>query len=36
MSVRQGIQPADLDVKQLQQELMEKGAYLRIPVKEPA
>ncbi|AXY76862.1 FAD-dependent oxidoreductase [Paraflavitalea soli] len=30
MAVRQGIQPADIDVKKLQQELLEKGAYLRI------
>jgi hypothetical protein len=36
MAIRKGIQPADLDVKQLQQELLEHGAYLRIPVKELA
>lgn len=30
MAVKQGIQPADVDVKKLQQELLEKGAYLRI------
>jgi hypothetical protein len=35
MSVRQGIQPADLDVKKLQRELLEKGAHLRIPKEEP-
>jgi hypothetical protein len=31
MAVRKGVQPADIDVKALQQELLEKGAYLRIP-----
>jgi hypothetical protein len=36
MAIRQGVQPADLDVKQLQQELLEQGAYLRIPTKELA
>lgn len=30
MAVRKGIQPADVNVKELQQELLEKGAYLRI------
>lgn len=30
MAVTQGIQPADIDVKELQKELLEKGAYLRI------
>lgn len=30
MAVRNGIQPADVDVKKLQQELLAKGAYLRI------
>ncbi|QEC41521.1 FAD-dependent oxidoreductase [Pseudobacter ginsenosidimutans] len=30
MAVRQGVQPADIDVKKLQKELLEKGAYLRI------
>ncbi|MBO9634936.1 MAG: FAD-dependent oxidoreductase [Chitinophagaceae bacterium] len=30
MAVTQGIQPADIDVKKLQQELLQKGAYLRI------
>ncbi len=34
MSVRLGIQPADIDVKKLQQELLEKGAYLRIAKEE--
>ncbi len=29
MTVRKGIQPADVDVKALQKELLEKGAYLR-------
>jgi hypothetical protein len=36
MAIRQGVQPADLDVKQLQQELLEQGAYLRVPMKELA
>jgi hypothetical protein len=36
MAVRQGIQPADIDVKKLQQELLEKGAYLRIAKEELA
>lgn len=31
MAIRRGVQPADIDVKELQQELLEKGAYLRIP-----
>ena len=30
MAVRKGIQPAEVNVKELQQELLEKGAYLRI------
>lgn len=30
MAVRLGVQPADIDVKQLQRELLDKGAYLRI------
>lgn len=30
MATKQGVQPADIDVKQLQQELLEKGAYLRM------
>ncbi len=30
MAVRNGIQPRDVDVKKLQQELLDKGAYLRI------
>lgn len=34
MAVRQGIQPADIDVKKLQEELLEKGAYLRIAKEE--
>ena len=36
MAVRQGIQPADIDVKKLQQELLDKGAYLRTPKEELA
>jgi hypothetical protein len=36
MAVRQGIQPADIDVKELQKELLEKGAYLRIGKEELA
>jgi hypothetical protein len=36
MAIRQGVQPADLNVKQLQQELLEQGAYLRVPTKELA
>lgn len=36
MAVRKGIQPADINVKELQQELLQKGAYLRIPAKELA
>jgi hypothetical protein len=31
MAVKEGIQPDAIDVKALQQELLEKGAYLRIP-----
>lgn len=34
MAVREGIQPADIDVKKLQEELLEKGAYLRIAEEE--
>ncbi|MCG2614854.1 FAD-dependent oxidoreductase [Terrimonas sp. NA20] len=34
MAISQGIQPADIDVKKLQQELLEKGAYLRIGKEE--
>lgn len=34
MAVTLGIQPADIDVKKLQQELLEKGAYLRIEKEE--
>ena len=30
MAVRENLQPADIDVKKLQKELLEKGAYLRI------
>lgn len=30
MAVSKGVQPADVDVKSLQQELLEKGAYLRL------
>jgi hypothetical protein len=33
-AVRKNIQPADVDVQQLQQELISKGAYLRIGEKE--
>jgi len=29
-AVRNKVQPADVDVQKLQQELMDKGAYLRI------
>lgn len=36
MAVREGIQPADIDVKKLQQELLQSGAYLRIPREELA
>lgn len=36
MAVRKGIQPADINVKELQQELLEKGAYLRIAKEELA
>ncbi|ANH80292.1 FAD-binding protein [Niabella ginsenosidivorans] len=31
MAVREGVQPADINVKKLQEELLGKGAYLRIP-----
>jgi len=30
MAVRKGVQPAAIDVKELQRELLEKGAYLRV------
>jgi hypothetical protein len=36
MAVRQGIQPADINVKKLQEELLTKGAYLRIGKEELA
>ena len=36
MAVRQGIQPADINVKKLQEELLAKGAYLRIEKEELA
>lgn len=36
MAIRRSVQPADIDVKELQQELLEKGAYLRIPKEVPA
>lgn len=36
MAVRKGIQPADIDVQLLQQELIDKGAFLRIAKKELA
>jgi hypothetical protein len=35
LAIRQGVQPADIDVKQLQQELLQKVAYLRIAAEEP-
>lgn len=31
MAVSKGVQPADIDVAALQQELLAKGAYLRVP-----
>ena len=34
MAIRDGVQPADIDVRKLQRELIEKGAYLRTPVSE--
>lgn len=34
IALRDGVQPADVDVKKLQEELLEKGAYLRIGQKE--
>ncbi len=34
LAVRQGLQPTTIDVKQLQQELLAKGAYLRIAKEE--
>jgi len=34
MAIREGVQPADIDVKKLQEELREKGAYLRQGVRE--
>ena len=34
MAVKEGIQPADINVKELQRELLEKGAYLRIAKEE--
>ena len=30
MAVRDGVQPAEIDIKKLQRELLEKGAYLRL------
>ena len=36
MTVRKNLQPADIDVKELQAELLEKGAYLRSQRKELA
>ncbi|MFT4094040.1 MAG: FAD-dependent oxidoreductase [Niabella sp.] len=33
MAIRTGVQPADIDVKQLQQELLGRGAYLRIDLQ---
>lgn len=35
ISVTQSIQPAEVDVKQLQQELLQNGAYLRIGHQQP-
>ncbi|MDF2382051.1 FAD-dependent oxidoreductase [Nostoc ellipsosporum NOK] len=34
MAIREGVQPADIDVRKLQEELMEKGAYLREGVRQ--
>ncbi len=34
MAIREGVQPAEIDVKKLQEELLEKGAYLRIGEEE--
>jgi hypothetical protein len=34
IALRDGIQPADVDVRKVQKELLEKGAYLRKPVEE--
>ncbi len=34
IALRDGVQPADVDVKKVQRELLEKGAYLRKPVEE--
>lgn len=35
MAVRAGVQPAAIDVKKLQEELLNKGAYLRPFPEEP-
>jgi ribulose 1,5-bisphosphate synthetase/thiazole synthase len=34
LAVRSGVQPSDVDVKKLQHELLEKGAYLRMEKEE--
>ena len=34
MAIREGIQPSDIDVRKLQQELLERGAYLRTEKEE--
>ncbi len=34
MAIKDGVQPADINVRKLQRELIEKGAYLRTPVSE--
>lgn len=34
MAIKDGVQPADIDVQKLQRELTGKGAYLRTPVTE--
>lgn len=34
IALRDGVQPADVDVRKVQKELLEKGAYLRKPVEE--
>ncbi|MBO9151311.1 FAD-dependent oxidoreductase [Chitinophaga sp. GCM10012297] len=36
MALADGVQPADVDVRKLQRELIAKGAYLRTPVTEKA
>lgn len=34
MAIKDSVQPADINVRKLQRELIEKGAYLRTPVSE--